>query len=46
MSDAQFETLMSEARAEARDLWLGRPPSAESDFDFRTRHAEFGASAR
>lgn len=44
-SDEQFRTLMAEAHAEARRLFLGTPPREEPDFALRTRHAEFGAAA-
>ncbi|MFI6416157.1 hypothetical protein ACIBG6_01785 [Streptomyces sp. NPDC050842] len=45
LSDEQFRTLMAEARAEARRLFLGTPPREEPDFALRTQHAEFGAAA-
>ncbi|WP_370409943.1 hypothetical protein [Streptomyces fradiae] len=45
LTDAEFSTLMREARAEARRHGVGRPPTGESDFALRTQHAEFGAAA-
>ncbi len=45
LTDDEFHTLMREARAEARRLFLGRPPRGEADFALRTQHAEFGAAA-
>ena len=45
LSDEEFRTLMTEARAEAHRLFLGRPPRDEPDFALRTQHAEFGAAA-
>jgi len=45
LSDEEFRTLMTEARAEARRRFLGHPPPDEPDFALRTQHAEFGAAA-
>ncbi|WP_329286295.1 hypothetical protein [Streptomyces sp. NBC_00691] len=45
LTDAEFLTLMREARAEARRRSFGEPPVAETDFALRSRHAEFGAAA-
>ncbi|MGA5198087.1 hypothetical protein [Streptomyces exfoliatus] len=45
LTDDEFHSLMREARAEARRLFLGRPPRDEADFALRTQHAEFGAAA-
>ncbi|MFB7426570.1 MULTISPECIES: hypothetical protein [Streptomyces] len=45
LTDEEFRVLIREARAEARRGFLGRPPPVETDFSFRTQHAEFGAPA-
>lgn len=44
-TDEEFRVLIQEARTEARRGFLGRPPPGETDFSFRTQHAEFGAPA-
>ncbi|MFF7442021.1 hypothetical protein [Streptomyces sp. NPDC008122] len=45
LSDEEFRWLMTEARAEARRHFVGRPPRAEPELALRTQHAEFGAAA-
>ncbi|MFH8576923.1 hypothetical protein [Streptomyces zaomyceticus] len=45
LKDAEVLALLHEARAEARRRFLGEPPTVETDFALRSRHAEFGAAA-
>lgn len=45
LSAEEFRTVRAEAGAEARRLFLGRPPREKPAFALLTQHAEFGAAA-
>lgn len=46
MTDEEFERLLAQARAEARQFSFPAPPSEdEAEYAFHPQHAEFGGSA-
>ncbi|MFE4633548.1 hypothetical protein ACFRJ1_09215 [Streptomyces sp. NPDC056773] len=46
MTDEEFEELLAQARAEARQIAFPAPQSEdEAEYAFHPQHAEFGASA-
>lgn len=46
MTDEEFENLLAQARAEARQISFSAPQSEdEAKYAFHPQHAEFGGSA-